>query len=74
MLNRNVPIDMECPRCHQKFSFTFGNLQKREPVSCPHCGLKLVTAAAEEILANAEKSLKDLKKNVVKAIRADPKS
>jgi len=74
MLNRNIPIDIECPGCHKKFSFTLGHLLSRELISCLHCGSKLDTTAAEDIAAEAERPLKDLKKNIIKAIKVDLKA
>ena len=70
MLNRGAKIDSNCPKCKHKLTFTVGQLQSGETITCqnPNCHLKLDTSEAQKSLAELEKSLKAFRKRVSKTI------
>ncbi len=68
MLNRDAKVDSACPRCKHKLTFTVGQLQSGQTITCQNCHLKLDTSEAKKSLAKVEKDLKDFCKRVSKTI------
>lgn len=68
MLNKDAKIDIDCPNCKHKLTFTVGQLQNGETITCPNCHLKLDTSEAQKSLTKLEKDLKDFSKRLNKTI------
>lgn len=71
MLNKDAKIDIDCPNCKHKLTFTVGQLQNGETITCPNCHSKLDTSEAQKSLTKVEKDLKDLSKCLDKTINID---
>ena len=68
MLNKNARVEIDCPNCKQKLSFSVGQVLNGETITCQNCHLELDTSEFQKGLLKAEKELKDSGKRWNKTI------
>jgi len=68
MLNKDTKVDIDCPNCKHKLTFTVGQLQSGENITCLNCQIKLDISEVQKSLAKLERDLKDAGKNLNKTI------
>lgn len=59
-LNREVPVELTCPGCSDKFSKTLRELESDQDFTCPGCSLVFQPRDFTADLQAAEKLIDDL--------------
>ena len=59
-MNRNMPITLNCPKCHRQISKTLGEIERISSVICPGCGVNIKLNKDLSGLRRADDSIKKL--------------
>ena len=62
-------LNIDCPKCKSKNPFTFGQVQKKEPIICKGCGIKIILSdngSIEKAQKDINNSLKELSEQIKK--------